>query len=178
MPLFRRKPAPAPVAPPPVNTPDDPSVDWSDEKVIRGEWEKQLEGESGGRLGWSNGRRLFAEGPVPAQLVNVAEYMSRGLAYTYVGQPLFPDDQAAETVRQMLAALSSMPPTVPAFQWRFARRIARLALAVTRQKGWQPVPLGGDGQIGEQFLQASVVLDAITAPGVSRDDYLRHFFAA
>ncbi|WP_433616709.1 hypothetical protein ACQP2P_15575 [Dactylosporangium sp. CA-139114] len=155
-----------------------PEEDWSDDARIRAEWTSQLQGVEEGRLGWTNGMRLFEQQPVAAQLLNVAEYLTRGLAYTYLGQPLITDEQAAETVRRVLRAISDMPPTVPSFQREFAPRLVRLALAVARQQGSQPVSLGGDGRIGEGLLRADVVIDAISAPGVARADRLRHFFGA
>jgi len=152
--------------------------DWSDDARIRAEWTSQLQGVEEGRLGWSNGMRMFEQQPHAGQLLNVAEYLTRGLAYTYLGQPLITDEQAAETVRRVVRAISDMPPTVPSFQREFAPRLVRLALAVARQRGWQPVSLGGDGQLGEDLLRADVVIDAVGAPGVAREDYLRHFFGA
>jgi hypothetical protein len=189
MPLFRSRSNPLPVSVNWVSPPElpraeepraapQPEEDWSDDVRIRAEWTSQLQGVEEGRLGWSNGMRLFEQQPVAAQLLNVAEYLTRGLAYTYLGQPLVTDEQAAETVRRVLRAISDMPPTVPSFQREFAPRLVRLALAVARQQGWQPVSLGGDGQIGEGLLRADVVIDAVSVPGVARENYLRHFFGA
>jgi hypothetical protein len=175
--VFRRQAAPIPgtrIAP---VTPA-PAVDWSDDGRIRAEWPPgQLEGPAGGRLGWSNGMALYEQGPGSPQLLNVAEYLTRGLAYTYIGKPLMSDDQAAETVRRIFHLIAALPGGGPAVLDQIAARLVRLALAVTRQKGWQPPSLGGDGQITDDLLRAPVVIDAIGAPGVARNDNLRHFFA-
>jgi hypothetical protein len=175
--MFRRK-APVPPGTRIAPTGPAPQVDWSDDERIRAEWPPgQLEGTDGARLGWSNGMALYEQGPAPAQLLNVAEYLTRGLAYTYLGQPLMTDDQAAETVRRILHLISVMPADGPPVLAHIATRLARLALAVTRQKSWQPPSFGGDGRVGEELLRAPAIVDAVAAPGVARNDNLRHFFA-
>lgn len=175
--MFRRKVQAIPgtrIAP----TSPAPQADWSDDERIRAEWPPgQLEGTAAARLGWSNGMALYERGPAPAELLNVAEYLTRGLAYTYLGHPLITDDQAAETTRRILHLIAALPPDGPPLQTQIAARLARLALAVTRQKSWQPPSLGGTGHLPAELLRSPAVVDAVAAPGVARNDNLRHFFA-
>ncbi|MEU4241176.1 hypothetical protein [Actinoplanes sp. NPDC026619] len=176
MPLFRQQsqPLPGSLAAPPAA----PAVDWSNDDRIRAEWPPgQLEGTDGGRLGWNNGMRLYEDDIAPGQLINVAEYLTRGLVYTYLGQPLMTGDQAAETVRRILWLITTMPAGGSPVLDQIAARLVRLALAVTRQKGWQPVSLGGNGRISEDLLQVPVIVEAVGAPDVRRNDNLRHFFS-
>ncbi|GIE12144.1 hypothetical protein [Paractinoplanes ferrugineus] len=175
--MFRRKvqpPAGTRIAP----TTPAPQADWSDDERIRAEWPPgQLDGTDGARLGWSNGMALYERGPTSAQLLNVAEYLTRGLAYTYLGKPLITDDQAAETVRRILHLIAALPTPGPPIQDVLAARLTRLALAVTRRRSWQPPSLGGDGSVSDDLLRAPAIVDAVAAPGVARNDNLRHFFA-
>ena len=175
--MFRRK-APAIPGTRIAPTGPAPQVDWSDDERIRAEWPPgQLESPDAARLGWSNGMALYERGPSSAQLLNVAEYLTRGLAYTYLGQPLITDDQAAETVRRILHLVSALPTSGPPIQDVIAARLARLARAVTRRRSWQPPSLGGNGRITDDLLRAPAVVDAVAAPGVARNDNIRHFFA-
>lgn len=173
MSLFRRRPKPVPG--PPIDL-RKPPPDPSDDAVIRAEW-TSLETPEAAREGWANGMALFDQGPPPGQLINVAEYLSRGLAYTYVAEPQIDDAQAVEAVRRILRVADAVDG--PEFLRGMAGKFARLALAVARQKGWQPVELGGDGQVTDEILGAGrdgIVWGSVAAPGVGRDDVMRHFF--
>ncbi|MFD0521295.1 hypothetical protein [Paractinoplanes durhamensis] len=164
MSVFRRRAEPPPGARI-TSAPPAPALDWSEDDRIRAEWPPgQLEGAAGGRLGWGNGMALYEQNPAPGQYLNIAEYLTRGLAYTYLGKPLISDAQAAESVRRILHLISALPPGGPAVLDHIAARLARLALAVTRQKGWQPASLGGDGQIPDELLRPPAVVEAIGAP--------------
>lgn len=157
----------------------EPTTDRTDVANIRAEWEGQLEGEAAGLQGWQNGMRLFEQGAVPGQRLNVAEYMTRGLAY-HLFQPVISDNDALVTTRRVLTLVDQIP-SVPAFAAEFGPRLSRLALAIIREKGWQPSSLGGDGAVSEEILGAredGLVLYSARCPGVPIENTWTHFFAA
>jgi hypothetical protein len=71
----------------------EPSTDWTDVANVRAEWDDQLEGPDKAELGWHNGTRMYQEGVIPAQKLNVAEYITRGLAY-HLFIPIISDTDA------------------------------------------------------------------------------------
>ena len=165
-PLSRSEPAPA------------PTIDYSDLAQVRNEWAGRLETPDDGMLGWRNGMSLYNQTPVPGQRLNVAEYMTRALAYHLIGPPLLDDGDAVETVRRVLTLVEAIPSDPP-WMLQFAPPLSRLALAVCREKGWQATTLGGDGQVTGEILQArhdGPVWMSIQAPGVAQSDAMKHFF--
>lgn len=155
----------------------EPSGDWTILENIRSEWENQLEGTDQGRLGWSNGTRMFQEGVIPGQKSNVAEYITRGLAY-HLFTPILTDADALVASRRVLTLVDEIP-AVDAFFARFGPKAARLALAVIREKGWQPASLGGDDSVTDEILGArpdGLVVYAARSRGVLAEDAWKHFF--
>lgn len=155
----------------------EPTEDWTNPQAVRAEWANQLEGEDGGRLGWGNGTRMFEEGVIPGQKLNVAEYITRGLAY-HLFTPILTDEQAQVAARRVLTLVDEIPAE-PAFFAEFGPRLSRLALTVIREKGWQPLSLGGDGSVTDEILGArpdGLVVYSARSAGVRADDALSHFF--
>lgn len=155
----------------------EPTQDWRNPQAIRAEWANQLEGQDGGRLGWRNGTRMFEEGVIPGQKLNVAEYITRGLAY-HLFNPILTDEQAKVAAKRVLIMVDEIPAE-PAFFAEFGPRVSRLALAVIREQSWQPQSLGGDGSITNEILSArtdGLVLYSARCPGVPLDQTWSHFF--
>lgn len=154
-----------------------PNMDWTLRANIVAEWENQLEKPEQAILGWRNGSRLFEEGPIPAQTANVAEYISRGLAY-HLFDPLLSDPDALVAARRILVMVDQVPGQ-PAFLAQFAPRISRLALCVIRDKGWQPMEYGGNGSVEAEVVNArtdGLVFYSARSPGIPVEDTWRHFF--
>jgi hypothetical protein len=155
----------------------EPDTDWADLENVRAEWQGQLEPEAAARLGWNNGSRMFVEGVVPGQRLNVAEYLTRGLAY-HLFTPILTDDDALVAAKRVLTLVDQIPDQ-PAFLADLAPRLARLALAVIRQKGWQPSQLGGDDSVTAEILNArpdGLVLYSARCPGVPIERTWSNFF--
>lgn len=112
-------------------------VNWADVENIRNEWRTQLESADDSMVAWRNGMRMYDDGPVPAQRLNTAEYMTRALGHQLFGRRLLTETDAAETVRRVLTMVE-LVPSEPIWLLDFAPRLARLALAVAREEGWQP----------------------------------------
>jgi hypothetical protein len=154
-------------------------TDWSSSENIRQEWSGHLESPDQALLAWRNGMRLFDEGPIPMQRLNVAEYMTRALAYSLVDRPLLSDDEAIITVRRVLHMIDQVP-TDPPWLMEFVPRLARLALAICRENRWQPASLGGDDTISDEILGTArdgAVWNAVQAPGIPHEGLMNHFFA-
>jgi len=155
-------------------------VNWADVENIRNEWRTQLESADDSMVAWRNGMRMYDDGPVPAQRLNTAEYMTRALGHQLFGRRLLTETDAAETVRRVLTMVE-LVPSEPIWLLDFAPRLARLALAVAREEGWQPVSLGGDGQVTDQILSADrrgIVWNSVRCPGIADQDVMSHFFSA
>jgi hypothetical protein len=120
---------------------------------------------------------MFEEGVISGQKLNVAEYITRGLAY-HLFTPILSDRDALDASRRVLALVDQIPAE-PAFFAEFGPKLARLALAVIREKGWQPSSLGGDDSVADEILgarQDGLVLYSVRCPGVSTEDTWRNFF--
>ena len=185
--LFRRSsPEPEPRRhEPPVSplasasTLPQPTEDWSELENVRAEWAGQLMSERDGLLGWTNGMRMFDEPHPPAQILNIAEYMTRGLAHQLF-VPLLSDADALRTCRRVLTLVDQVPAE-PAFVAEFGPRLARLALTIIRERGWQPMELGGDGSVTDEIASArpdGLVAYAARCPDVEPKDTWTHFFGA
>lgn len=157
----------------------EPSTDWRDPASVRAEWSNQLEGEEQGLLGWRNGMRMFEEGVIPGQTLNVAECMTRGLAY-HLFTPVLSDPDALVASKRVLTLVDRIPAE-PAFFAEFGPRLSRLALTIIRENGWQPSSLGGDDSVTTEILNArpdGLVLHSARCPGVPLDEVWSHFFCA
>jgi hypothetical protein len=157
----------------------EPSVDQSDTAKVRAEWETELQGREQGILGWRNGTRMFGEDPIPAQRVNVAEYLTRGLAY-HLFSPVLSDQDALIAARNVLHLVDRIPAE-PAFAVEFGPKLSRLALTIIRENRWQPAELGGDGSVVGEIVDArrdGLVVYSARCPGVPVDRTWQTFFAA
>ena len=155
----------------------EPTTDWTVRANIVAEWQDQLEKPDQAILGWRNGSRMYEEGPIPEQTLNVAEYISRGLSYHLFG-PLLSDPDALVAAHRILVMVDQVPAQ-PTFMANFAPRISRLALCVIRDKGWQPTEYGGDGSIEAGLFNGrldGLVVYSARSPGISVQDTWRHFF--
>lgn len=115
---------------------------------------------------WRRGAELYEDDDDPAALLRAGELMARAVRHHVHGDDVLRDDDLAVTVQSLLFAASTPQPgadDVP----EPACRLARLALAVIAQQGWQPAHLGGNGQLPrEVFADADIrrVLAAAVAP--------------
>lgn len=182
--LFRKKQSPSAFTMPPPPADDGPwrpdvvpsPVDWRDIDNIKAEWPITDSDVEQDLLGWRNGMRMALQDEVPGQRFNEAEYITRGLRYRlYSGSPLT-DDEAAESVRLILLQLHRAPVAIMEMMSEFVPKLVRLALAIMRERGWQPVELGGTGRINVD-LNTPIVLSAIATQSAPGGDYLRYFFA-
>lgn len=153
-----------------------PEVDWSDIESVKAEW-TSLESPEEALLGWRNGMRMFEEDSWPNQRMNVAEYMTRALAYDLGESPLLDEEAALETVRRVLIACDRIPRDFGLVE--SAPRLARLALTVAKIHQWQPASLGGSGLVDAEITGADrdwIVWRAVAIPGVPADESMRRFF--
>lgn len=174
VPLFRRsrsvQPSPArAVEPPPI-----PDTDWADPEAVLAEWRNNTEPSD-----WGGAMQMFDEGPIPAQRLNVAEYLTRRLKYYLFDDNEMPDELAAEACRRALVLLSDVPlePDFIADSHRqFGPKLIRLPLAIMRQHGWQPAEYGGDGTVAVD-LKATPIREAVATTICPDGDYVRYFFS-
>lgn len=148
------------------------TTDWTDLSAVRAEWGGRITPEEG-LLGWRNGTRLAAEGPVPGQLTNTAEYLTRAFPYRAAEDDLLSDDQLAAAIETVLHLLERAPMMFGEYKLR--DQLVRLVLTVARQHGWQPRELGGDGRIRARF-DSPMVYEALRYDPIPRDETVRYFF--
>lgn len=155
-----------------------PTTDWTDLTHVRAEWSNgNLEAREQALLSWQNGTRMFHEGVIPQQRMNAAQYIAQGLAY-HLYEPILSDADALTAAQQILLLVDRIPPE-PEWMAKFGPRLSRLALAVIRERGWQPSALGGDDSIVDEIVNArpdGLVLYSARGPGVAPEDVWRHFF--
>jgi ABC-type glycerol-3-phosphate transport system substrate-binding protein len=63
-----------------------PDTDWADLEAVLAEWREDPEPPD-----WGRAMEMFEEGPVPAQRLNVAEYLTRRLKLALFDRTALPD---------------------------------------------------------------------------------------
>ena len=155
----------------------NPTDDWTNlDNNIRAEWATQLEGPEQGRLGWTNGMRMFHEDAIPAQMLSAAEYITLWLGLP----PVHPRShrEAVDASRAVLSLIDRVSAE-PAWALPFAPRLARLALAVIRINGWQSAALGGRNRSSRRSSTRGPMGSArcsVRCPGVADVDLWTNFF--
>lgn len=112
----------------------------------------------------------------PLQRVNYAEFITRGLRHALHGDGLLSDDEAAIGAGTILEVLEPAPEPDSSIALYIRRRSVRLAMALAKLNGWQPVDLGGDGTVPVNAL-SPIVLDAIRYGPVRDTESVRRFFS-
>lgn len=159
----------APPAPRPV-----PDIDWADPESVFAEWRNDTEAPD-----WGAAMRMFDEGPPPGQRINVAEYFTRRLKLCLFDRSSLPEHVTAEVARRILVLLVDVP-TEP--DWirdahlRFAPKLVRLALAIMRDRGWQPAKYGGNGYVEFDDVDHPVIAGAVATTRAPDGRYLAYFF--
>jgi hypothetical protein len=156
---------------------EDPTLtDWADLDTIRAEWPED-KFESQDRLGYDNGIRLSGDpGMPPLQRLNYAEYITRGLRHALYDDGLVSRDEAAIGVRTILEVLEPAPGPDSPIAFYLRRRSVRLALALAKLNGWQPVELGGDGTVVINSA-SPIIVDAIRFGPVPDSESVQRFFS-
>jgi hypothetical protein len=122
---------------------------------------------------WGNGMRLYEAGP-PGQRFNSVEYMSRGFCHVLFDPNFMDDDSVAITIERMLIVFDEgkISSDIEAI---IAARCIRLALAVMRERCWQPTALGGTNRMNIN-LDTPRIRASLSCAGISSDKSLEHFF--
>ena len=152
--------------------------DWSakadpaDIENVRAEWNINDPDYRDPRA-WGNGMRLFETGP-PGQRFNAAEYMSRGFCNVLFDPNSMDDESVAVTIERMLIVFDKGPISSNLEAEIAAKRI-RLALAVMRERGWQPIPLDGTSRMNVD-LDTPRIRASLSCAAVPSHQSLEHFF--
>ena len=188
MALFRRKdppgPAPPPAPPkqgnvtdgtvlarqgtiPPKKTPSSApqnaprssgGTDWADIDNIRAEWPKSALDPEKDLRKRDEGISLYNQGPgqSPASALRTAALLAPSLAHSLYGEGILRGQDLIDTVYKTLFASLDVADdrTFP----EEAQRIARLALTLVRENGWQPGAMGGDGLFDNVLTEKYAVL--------------------
>lgn len=157
-------------------SPEPALTDWSNIDAIKAEWAKQSFDHDQDLLGFQNGMRLAREDSTPAQLFNYAEYMTRGLKHSLMGEDIACDDEIADALERVLLLLERTK-IMHEMQYEYRRTLVRLALAITKDKGWQPDDLGGNGRVHANF-ESPMVRDALRYDPVPPSEVTQRFFAS
>ena len=175
MALFRRKqgsdqaPPPAPPRAGAAPNPSGPSIpagpaspgvptDWSDIDNIRAEWPKSALDPETDLMKRDEGISLYNQGSdqSPASAFRAAALLAPSLAHSLYGEGILRGQDLVNTVYMTLFASLDVADdrTFP----EDAQRIARLALTIVRENGWQPAAMGGDGLFDNVLTQKYAVL--------------------
>jgi TPR repeat protein len=140
---------PQPANPPPSN-PANPSPagasapgGWSDIKAVRAEWPQDNLNEASDLASWREGVRLYDNDDY-ASMMRCASLLSPALAHSLYGEGILRGSDLPATVHKIFYASLTAPPDGRTFA-ESAQKAARLALTITRENGWQPARMGGQG---------------------------------
>ncbi len=146
---------------------DERPVDGPLLDQVRREWPLDGADRDADVQAWRLGTGLYEdddEDEDDGTLLRAGDLMALAVRHHLHGEDVLRDDDLAVTVHSLLfAATTPLPGTsrVPAG----ASRLVRLALAVVKQRGWQPASRGGNGQIAAELFEdddiAHVLAEAI-----------------
>ena len=99
---------------------------------------------------WRDGAELYEDGD-DDELLHAGELMARAVRHHVHGDGVLREDDLAVTVQSLLFAAGTASATsrIP----EASCRLARLALAVIAQHGWQPPHLGGNGHLTVEIFE-------------------------
>ena len=99
---------------------------------------------------WRDGAELYEDGD-DDELLHAGELMARAVRHHVHGDGVLREDDLAVTVQSLLFAAGTACATsrIP----EASCRLARLALAVIAQHGWQPPHLGGNGHLTVEIFE-------------------------
>ncbi len=123
---------------------------------------------------WREGAELYEDGD-DDELLHAGELMARAVRHHVHGHGALREDDLAVTVHSLLFAAGTPPPD-GALSAR-ACGLARLALAVVAQQGWQPPQLGGNGHITAEIFEDAGI-HRLLAAALAPDGDLAAFFLA
>ena len=112
---------------------------------VRAEWPLEGADPDADRRAWREGAELY-EDCDDDDLLRAGELMAAAVRHHVHGEPVLRDDDLAVTVQSLLFAAGTPGPDGVAVR-PLACRLARLAVAVVAQRGWQPEHLGGNGHV-------------------------------
>jgi hypothetical protein len=141
-------------------------VTFSDQRTVslvdrvRAEWPLDDGDVDADVRAWREGAELYEDGD-DDELLAAGQLMARAVRHHVHGQAVLRDDDLAVTVQSLLFAAATPAPDAGILLE--ACRLARLALAVIAERGWQPPHLGGNGHI---------------TAGIFEDDDVRRLLAA
>ena len=112
---------------------------------VREEWPVEGADAEADVRAWREGAELYEDGD-DDELLCAGELMARAVRHAVHGRHVLRDDDLAVTVQSLLFAAATPLPDGAGTSLEGCR-LARLALAVILQRGWQPPRLGGNGHI-------------------------------
>ena len=127
---------------------------------VRREWPLDAADVEADVKAWREGAELYEDAD-DDELLHAGELMARAVRHHVHGHGALREDDLAVTVQSLLFAAGTPPPD-GALSAR-ACGLARLALAVVAQQGWQPPQLGGNGHITAEIFEDAGVQRLLTA---------------
>ena len=121
---------------------------------------------------WREGAELY-EGD-DDDVLHAGELMARAVRHHVHGEGVLRDDDLAVTVQSLLFAAGTPAPDDVGVS-AAACRLARLALVVIAQRGWQPAHLGGTGHVTAGIFEDADVHRLLTR-ALAPDADLAAFF--
>lgn len=117
---------------------------------VREEWPLDGADPEADVRAWRDGAELYEDGDDDA-LLHAGELMARAVRHHVHGDGVLREDDLAVTVQSLLFAAGAPSGTsrIP----EPCCRLARLALAVIAEHGWQPPYLGGNGHVTAEIFE-------------------------
>jgi stress response protein SCP2/tetratricopeptide (TPR) repeat protein len=140
---------------------DDPRL-----RRILAEWPEHALDRGADRATWEAGLRTYElDGYGP--MMRCVEQLAPALAHSLYGSGILEGGELPDTIHKLLFASLFTPPDGVTFADE-AQRAARLALTFVRERGWQPVEMGGEGLFDHLILDRGCYMllsTAVAEPG-------------
>ncbi len=154
-------------------------MSFTDERLlddVRREWPLDGADPDADVRAWRRGTELYEDDDRYDALLRAGDLMAQAVRHHLHAQDVLRDDDLAVTLHSLLFAATTPPPAggPPAAE---ALRLSRLALAVVKQHGWQPVALGGNGHIAPELFEDAEIVQVLTA-AIAPDELASFFLDA
>jgi hypothetical protein len=144
---------------------------------IRAEWPQGSLDTESDLVGWHQGIDLYTNSDYPS-MMRCATLLAAALAHDLYHGNVVPRDDVPDTVLKIIWSSTAPPPDGKTFA-PSAEKAARLAMAITRELGFQPMSMGGNGAFDHLIQDPGrrILLDGVVNRPGEYHQGLQQFFA-
>jgi TPR repeat protein len=152
--------------------------EWSSIERVRNDWPTTSLIAARDLDGWRQAKVLYDNNDDYESMMMCSDLFSYALSHHLHRNPIVPEDEVFDATNSILYSSITRPPDGLSLPLDVQRNI-RLALTFVREYGWQPIAMGGSGQVDGLLLDpgCSGLYCVSLATGEDSSGVLERFFA-